>query len=125
MNSLLIALAMMWSAYGTDSIPQNKAEKPFQTGKATYYGNRWHGRRTASGERYHKDSLTCAHRTAKFGTKLRVVNKKNGKEVVVRVNDRGPFGKGMVIDLSTAAARKLGMLADGVVMVDMYEVKGN
>jgi len=98
----------------------DKIEKPYQTGKATYYGNKAHGRRQADGTKHDKNALTCAHRTLAFGTKLRVVNKKNGKEVVVKVTDRGPFSKGRIVDLSTAAARQLGMLADGVVEVDIY-----
>lgn len=88
------------------------------SGKATYYGNRWHGRRTASGAIYHKDSLTCAHRTLPFGTLLRVINLRNGKDVVVKVTDRGPFRPGAIVDLSTAAAREIDMLSAGVVSVE-------
>lgn len=88
-----------------------------QTGKATFYSRRATGSRTANGERLHHDSLTCAHRTYPFGTLLRVVNPANGREVVVRVNDRGPFVKGRIIDLSVRAARELGILAQGVAMV--------
>lgn len=91
-------------------------------GNATYYGNRWHGRRTSSGEVYHRDSLTCAHRTLPFGTTLLVKNKRNGKEVVVKVTDRGPFRKGAVVDLSMAAARKLDMVRDGVCPVEICMV---
>lgn len=94
------------------------------TGNATYYGNRWHGRRTSSGEKYHKDSLTCAHRTLPFGTILRVQNPKNGKEVIVRVTDRGPFRKGAVIDLSMAAAREIDMVRDGIAAIVAYPVMG-
>lgn len=86
-------------------------------GDATYYGSRWHGRRTSSGEIYNKDSLTCAHRTLPFGTQLTVTNTKNGKSVVVRVTDRGPFRKGAIVDLSLAAAKAIGMIRDGVVPV--------
>ena len=88
-----------------------------QKGKATFYSKRATGARTSSGERLHHDSLTCAHRTYPFGTLLRVVNERNGKEVVVRVTDRGPFGRGMIIDLSYAAAKQLGILNQGVAMV--------
>lgn len=88
------------------------------TGDATYYGTRWHGRRTASGEIFNNDSLTCAHRTLPFGTILRVTNKKNGKSVVVRVTDRGPFRKGAIVDLSMAAAKELDMVRSGVVPVE-------
>lgn len=93
-------------------------------GQATYYGAKSHGRKTASGETFNKDAMVCAHRTLPFGTRVKVTNKKNGKSVVVRVIDRGPFGKGRVIDLSPAAARQLDMLRAGVVPVHL-EVVGN
>lgn len=91
-------------------------------GKASYYSNRIHGRRTSDGSRYHKDSLTCAHRTLPFGTLLKVTNKSNGKEVVVRVTDRGPYAHGRVVDLSMAAARELGMVGSGVASVSVERV---
>lgn len=96
-------------------------------GKASFYGNRAHGHRTSDGSRYHKDSLTCAHKTLPFGTLLKVTNKKNGKEVVVRVTDRGPFVKGRVVDLSMAAAKQLDMVSAGVasVMVEPVGFVGN
>ena len=74
-----------------------------QHGKASFYSNRAHGHRTSDGSRYHKDSLTCAHRTLPFGTLIKVTNKKNGKEVIVRVTDRGPYAAGRVVDLSMAS----------------------
>lgn len=83
-------------------------------GKASYYSNSLHGRRMSSGKIYHRDSLTCAHKTLPFGTKLRVTNPSNGKEVIVEVADRGPYAHNRVIDLSYAAARELGMIASGV-----------
>lgn len=88
-------------------------------GKASYYSNSLHGRRTSSGSVYHKDSLTCAHRTLPFGTLLKVTNQKNGKEVVVKVIDRGPFVRGRVVDLSYAAAREIGMIGAGVASVSV------
>ena len=88
-----------------------------QVGKATFYSKRATGARTASGERLHHDSLTCAHRTYPFGSLLKVINVNNGKEVVVRVTDRGPFGKGKIIDLSWLAAQQLGILSQGVASV--------
>lgn len=91
-------------------------------GEATYYSNRFHGRRTSSGERYHKDSMTCAHRTLPFGTLLRVRNKKNDKEVIVEVTDRGPFRKGAIVDLSLAAAKELDMIHAGVAKVEVTRV---
>lgn len=88
-----------------------------QRGKASYYSRRSTGSRTASGERLHHDSLTCAHRTYPFGTLLKVTNTNNGKEVIVKVTDRGPFSRRRVIDLSYRAAKELGILARGVAMV--------
>lgn len=90
-----------------------------QKGKATFYGKRMDGRRTASGERLYNDSLVCAHRTHEFGTLLKVKNPANGREVVVKVIDRGPFVKGRIIDLSQRAARELGILAQGVAAVEV------
>jgi len=91
-------------------------------GRATYYSKRATGSRTASGERLHHDSLTCAHRSYAFGTRLRVTNLSNGRSVIVRVTDRGPFARGRIIDLSYGAARELGMLSQGVAMVEVQRV---
>lgn len=101
------------------------AQRKVQHGQATYYSRRSTGARTASGERLHHDSLTCAHRNHPFGTLLRVTNMKNGKSTVVRVTDRGPFGRGKVIDLSYRAAREIGMLSSGIatVKVEVIEKK--
>jgi rare lipoprotein A len=88
-----------------------------QTGYASYYARAHDGLRTASGERYDMDELTAAHRTLPFGTRVRVTNLENGRHVVVRINDRGPFSQGRVIDVSYAAARKLGLVHSGVAKV--------
>ena len=90
-----------------------------QKGKASFYANKFHGRKTASGERLYNDSLVCAHKTHKFGTLLKVKNPANGKEVVVKVIDRGPYVKGRIIDLSIRAARELGILSQGVAVVEV------
>ncbi len=82
-------------------------------GVASYYGKRFHGRRTANGERFNMNAMTAAHKTLPFGTKVRVTNARNGKSVVVRINDRGPFIRGRTIDLSRAAARKIGIIQRG------------
>ena len=95
----------------------------YETGLATYYSARTHGRMMASGERYHKHGLFCAHRTLPFGTRLRIVNKKNGKTVEVVVKDRGPFSKGRLVDLSNKAAEVLDMLRDGVAPVEIWKMK--
>ena len=88
-------------------------------GVASYYGERFRGRRTANGERFDPDRLTAAHRTLPFGTRLRVTNPRTGRSVVVRVNDRGPFHGNRVIDLSKAAARRIGMLGSGTARVEI------
>jgi rare lipoprotein A len=93
-----------------------------QEGKASFYSKRLSGRRTASGERIHPDSLTCAHRTHPFGTKLMVYNPANGKSVIVRVTDRGPFVRGRIIDLSWRAAKELDIIGHGVAIVIVQKV---
>lgn len=80
---------------------------------ASWYGKNFHGRSTASGEQYDMNDYTCAHRELPFGTKLRVVNEDNGKAVVVRVNDRGPYVSGRDFDLSYDAARSIGLVGPG------------
>ena len=85
-----------------------------KTGIASYYHDKFHGRKTASGKRYNKNEMTCAHRTLPFGTKLEVKNSTNGNVVIVTVIDRGPFVKGRVIDLSRAAATKLNFMGKGL-----------
>ena len=92
-------------------------------GLASYYADKYQGHKTASGERFDTARLTAAHRTLPFGTKVRVTNLDNGRSVVVRVNDRGPFVSGRIIDLSPAAAKQLDMLRAGVVRVKL-EVLG-
>lgn len=82
-------------------------------GMASYYADQFHGRRTASGERFDMGALTAAHRTLPFGSKVRVTNPANGRSVVVRINDRGPFTRGRTIDVSRAAAERLGLIARG------------
>ncbi|MGI2907968.1 septal ring lytic transglycosylase RlpA family protein [Tolypothrix sp. VBCCA 56010] len=86
-------------------------------GVASYYGYDGSGNRTASGQRFNPEKLTAAHRHLPFGTRVRVTNTRNGRSVVVRINDRGPFIRGRVIDLSVAAARVLGMMGSGVAPV--------
>ncbi|MGI6242990.1 MAG: septal ring lytic transglycosylase RlpA family protein [Prevotella sp.] len=92
-------------------------------GKASYYSKKVTGARTASGERLHHDSLTCAHRTYPFGTLLKVTNLANDRTVIVKVTDRGPFVRGRIIDLSYKAAEELGMLAQGIGMVEVKRVE--
>lgn len=92
-------------------------------GKAGYYADSLHGRKTASGEKYDKYEYTCAHKTLAFGTKIRVTRLDNKKSVVVRVNDRGPFVEGYVTDLSRAAAEEIGLIKIGVTRVKVEIVQ--
>jgi rare lipoprotein A len=92
-------------------------------GQASYYADRYHGRTTASGETFDVDALTAAHKSLAFGTVVRVTNLNNGKSVTVRINDRGPYVDGRVIDLSPAAARKIDMIHDGVVPVKLHVLR--
>jgi rare lipoprotein A len=87
--------------------------KAIGEGEASYYGNELAGNRTASGERFNPRALTAAHRTLPLGSKLRVTNKANGKSVIVRINDRGPFVKSRLIDVSYAAAQQINMIRSG------------
>jgi rare lipoprotein A len=86
-------------------------------GWASWYGGKFHGRRTASGERYNQHGFTAAHRRLAFGTRVRVTNLRNGRSVIVRINDRGPYTRGRIIDLSSAAARQIGMKGRGTAKV--------
>lgn len=90
---------------------------PALAGKASYYGKQHHGKRTASGERFDMNAMTCAHRTARFGTQITVTYR--GRSIVCRVNDRGPFVRGRVLDLSYAAAKQLGIVGRGVATVSL------
>lgn len=93
------------------------------TMKASWYGPGFHGRKTANGEIYDQMSFTAAHKSLKFGTLLKVTNTKNGKSVVIRINDRGPYIHGRDLDLSKAAALELGLLHKGVARMKVEEIK--
>lgn len=88
-----------------------------KTGKASYYSDNLAGRKTANGEKYKPTELTAAHKKLPFGTKVKVTNLQNGKTITVRINDRGPYVSGRIIDLSKAAAKELDMLKAGVAKV--------
>jgi rare lipoprotein A len=90
------------------------SSKISQNGKASFYANEFNGRKTASGEKFRNSKLTAAHKTLPFGTKVKVTNLKNGKSVKVKINDRGPFVAGRIIDLSKKAAKKIDMVKEGV-----------
>ncbi|ELS05359.1 rare lipoprotein A [Xenococcus sp. PCC 7305] len=93
------------------------ANRATYSGQASWYGPGFHGRRTANGEVFNSNALTAAHRSLPFGTKVRVTNVNNGRSVVVRINDRGPFSGGRIIDLSAGAARSINMINSGVAPV--------
>lgn len=94
-----------------------------QIGKASWYGPKFHGKKTASGEIFNMYALTAAHRTLPFGTHVRVTYLKTGRSVVVRINDRGPWKRGRIIDLSYEAARRIGLVADGTGRVKLEVIQ--
>jgi len=93
-----------------------------QQGKASYYARRFHGEQTASGKLFNQNDLVAAHQTLPFGTRVKVTNLENGKQITVRIVDRGPFKPGRIIDLSRVAAGKLDLLEDGVASVKIETV---
>ncbi len=95
-----------------------------QYGQASYYSDAYHGKKTASGAKYDKNKLTCAHNDYAYGTMLKVTHLENKKTVVVKVIDRGPYIKGRIVDLSRAAAAKIGLIQDGIAQVKVELVKG-
>lgn len=94
-----------------------KSESFTQTGKASWYGSAFHGKKTANGERFNMNQLTAAHRTLPFASLVKVTNLNNGKSVVVRINDRGPFHGNRILDVSQAAAKLLGFQSQGTAKV--------
>lgn len=94
-----------------------------QTGKASYYATRFNNRTTACGDKFHNNGLTAASNTLKCGTRVKVTNLTTGKTVVVKVNDTGKFGKGVVIDLSQAAFKRIAPLSQGIAKVKVTKVK--
>jgi rare lipoprotein A len=117
MKQAFFALAA-GAALMSAALPAAAAEA--QTGKASYYR---HGKYTANGERFNPKDFTAAHRTLPFGTKVLVTHVRSGKSVIVRINDRGPFTRGRIIDLSLAAAQALNMTASGVATVKIVPLK--
>ena len=115
--SSLATAVIVAGSLGCATVSPLAAGREQEVGLASYYGRAHDGRRTASGEVFDMHRLTAAHRTLPFGTRVRVTNLANGRETVVRINDRGPFRRGRIIDLSYAAARRLGFVGRGVTRV--------
>jgi len=119
--SLIVAVAFAAALLAVPapetSVPSQAPVAPIwtQNGKVSWYGPGFHGRRTANGEIFDTNEMTMAHRSLAFGSKVRVTNLDNGRSIVVRVNDRGPYVGGRIADLSHAAASRLGFVEDGVV----------
>ncbi len=106
------------------AVASNSVSKFKQTGLASWYGRKFHGRKTASGETFDMNGLTAAHRSLPLNCYVKVTNKTNGKTVVVKVNDRGPFHGNRVLDLSYGAAKQLGITSKGVGNVAIERVSG-
>lgn len=119
---VLIAFASSQSLFAQLDSTNTSVKLFTQKGNASYYARKFEGRRTANGERYRRRLLTAAHRKLPFNTKVKVSNPKNGRWVIVRINDRGPFHKKRIIDLSERAARHLGIFGGGHSRVIIQEV---
>jgi rare lipoprotein A len=117
--ALLSAAAPVAAQDAAPTAPAPSASSILASGMASYYGDAHAGNRTASGERFNPDEMTAAHRSLPFGTKLRVTDPSTGRSVIVRVNDRGPFHKSRILDLSEAAARELGIVRRGRAVVQI------
>ncbi|MFZ4524256.1 MAG: septal ring lytic transglycosylase RlpA family protein [Chlorobium sp.] len=120
------------SANATDRVPllskesllaKNGSSIAVTEGKASFYSDEFHGRKTANGETFNMDKLTAAHPSLPFGTWVKVTNLRNGRGVVVRINDRGPFIKGRIIDLSISAAKEIGIIKSGTVQVKLEAIQ--
>lgn len=111
------AAMMMTAAPALTPAAPPSVSPPVEFGLASYYGAEFESLRTASGERFDMDRMTAAHRTLPFGTRVRVTHLANGRSAVVRINDRGPFVKGRILDVSPAAARRLRLVARGTAPV--------
>lgn len=119
LSRLISGLFLALTLATTSVIPPAFAATPVLSGVASWYGPGFHGRTTANGERYDMNAMTAAHKTLKFGTKVKVTNENNGKSVVVRINDRGPYIGARVIDLSKSAASAIDMIGPGTAEVSI------
>ena len=117
-NLILVVVLLLASGCASRTHPDARVAYT-EVGYASYYGPQWHGRTTANGEKMDVTAMTAAHKTLPFQTRVRVTMLSTGKSVVVRINDRGPFVRGRIIDLSDEAARRLGLLERGVAKVGL------
>ena len=124
MKKILTVLVMLIMSFSMIAATKKTvSSKVYQTGTAFFYGGIWHGKKTANGEIFNTYSLTAAHKTLPFNTRVRVTNLNNGKSVIVRINNRGPYIKGRIIDLSTAAFTAIESKNKGIARVKLEIVK--
>lgn len=116
------ALLLATLPIGSDTQARDGSRQT-QQGMASYYHDSLHGRKTASGQRYNKNRLSAAHKTLPLGTKVQVTDTKTGRSIVVKINDRGPFVKGRVLDLSREAAKELGIIKKGIAKIELKVLK--
>lgn len=116
-SKVVLSVTLSLALCATPVLQQAYAHDTVLSGVASWYGPGFHGRTTANGERYNMNELTAAHKSLKFGTKVRVTNENNGKSVVVRINDRGPYIGSRIIDLSKGAAQAIDMIGSGTAAV--------
>lgn len=116
------ALEPVQTSRRDEALAESIARNMMQSGRASWYGPGFHGRRTASGERFNSTEMTAAHRTLPFGTRVRVTHVGSGRSVVVRINDRGPFHGGRIIDLAAGPAQMLGLTSTGSAYVSLQRL---
>ena len=119
MRGAIYPLAALGILAAAPLLGQSDSGSSIASGLASFYGKELAGNRTASGEIFDPEKLTAAHRTLRFGSNVRVTNLANGRSVIVRINDRGPFHKSRIIDISQAAARKIAMHSNGTARVQL------
>jgi rare lipoprotein A len=118
---LILSIVLFFAGCGSTA----NLGKPLQQGIASWYGPNFHGKQTANGERFDQHAMTAAHKRLPFNTLVRVVHRETGKNIIVRINDRGPFVDNRIIDLSRKAAEEIGMIGSGTAPVRLYIVKGS
>lgn len=120
----ILTIALSFSLFSCGSSKANFGQRGYtEQGKASYYGRKFQGRKMANGEPYRRGKLTAAHKTLPFGTKVKVTNTATNKSVKVKITDRGPYVRGRIIDLSEAAAKRVGMIKAGVAPVKMKVIR--